>query len=86
MSPLRAAQKKLLMELQTLKNVNSCLNANIHSYLETSGGQSYNLYLNFVYFSTPVLIRHLRQLKTAVSLHWCLIHSAILQYHGLMAL
>jgi len=24
-------------------------------------------------FSTPVLIRHLWQLKTVVSLHWCLI-------------
>ncbi len=23
-------------------------------------------------FSTPVLIRHLRQLKTVVFLHWCL--------------
>jgi hypothetical protein len=26
------------------KNVNNCLNANIYSYLETSGGQSSNLY------------------------------------------
>ncbi len=32
------------------KNVNSCLNTNIYSYLETSGGQSFNLYLNAVYF------------------------------------
>jgi hypothetical protein len=30
-------------------------------------------------FSTPVLIRHLRQLKTAVFLHWCLIHTVLLQ-------
>jgi hypothetical protein len=28
-------------------------------------------------FSTPVLIRHLWQLKTVVSLHWCLIHAVL---------
>ncbi len=42
------------------------------SYLETSGGQISNPYLN-VHFSTPELIRNLWQLKTAVFLHWCLI-------------
>jgi hypothetical protein len=31
------------MEQCTLKNVNNCLNTNIYSYLETSGGHSYNL-------------------------------------------
>jgi len=46
--------------------VNYCLNTNIYSYLETSGGQSSNLYLNVVHFSTPVLIRHLEQLKTVL--------------------
>jgi hypothetical protein len=35
-----------LMEQHTLKNVNNCLNANISSYLEASGGQSSNPYLN----------------------------------------
>ncbi len=55
------------------KTVNHCLNNNIHSYFETSGGQSSNLYLNVVPFLTTVLIRHLWQLKTVVSLHWCLI-------------
>ncbi len=39
-----------LMEQCTFKNVNNCLNTNIYSYLETSGGQSYNLYLNVVHF------------------------------------
>jgi len=29
-------------------------------------------------FPTPVLIRHLWQLKTVVFLHWCLIHDALL--------
>ncbi len=42
-----------------LKIVNNCLNTNIYSYLETSGGQSSNLYLNVVHYSAPVLIRHL---------------------------
>ncbi len=38
------------MEQHAFKNVNSCLNMNIYSYLETSGGQSYNPYLNVVHF------------------------------------
>jgi hypothetical protein len=57
------------MECHTLKNVNNCLNTNISFYLETSGGQGSNLYLNFVHFSTLVLIIHLWQLKTVVLLH-----------------
>jgi hypothetical protein len=32
------------------KNVNNCLNTNIYSYLETFGGQSFNLRLNVVHF------------------------------------
>jgi hypothetical protein len=32
------------MEQGVLKNVSSCLNTNIYSYLDTSGGKSYNLY------------------------------------------
>jgi hypothetical protein len=38
------------MEEYTLKNVNNNLNTNIYSSLETSGGQSSNLYLNVVHF------------------------------------
>ncbi len=38
------------MEQHTLKNVNNFLNTNIYSYLETSGGQSSNPYLNVVHF------------------------------------
>ncbi len=41
---------RLSMEQRTLKNVNNCWNTNIYSYLETSGDQSSNLYLNFVHF------------------------------------
>jgi hypothetical protein len=44
-------QKKVdKLEQQALKNVDNCLNTNIYSYLETSGGQSSNLYLNVVHF------------------------------------
>ncbi len=32
------------------KNMNNCLNTNIYSYLETSGGQSSNTYLSVVHF------------------------------------
>ena len=38
------------MEQHALKNVNNCLNTNIYSYLETSGGQSSNPYLIDVHF------------------------------------
>jgi hypothetical protein len=38
------------MEQHALKNVSNCLNTNIYSYLETSGCQNYNLYLNVVHF------------------------------------
>jgi hypothetical protein len=45
----------LAMEQRALKNVNNCLNSNIYSYLETSGGQSSNVYLNVVnFFNTSV--------------------------------
>ena len=33
---------------------NNCLNTNIYSYLETSGCQSSNLYLNVHFFNTNV--------------------------------
>ncbi len=39
-----------MMEQLTLKTVNNCLNTNINYYLETSGGQSSNLYLIVVHF------------------------------------
>jgi hypothetical protein len=32
------------------KNVMNCLNTNTYSYLETSGGQNSNLYLNKAHF------------------------------------
>jgi hypothetical protein len=70
------------MEQSDLKNVNNCLNTNIYSFLETSGGKRSNLYLNVVHFLAPVLIRHLWQLKTVVCLHWCLIHAALLLDHA----
>jgi len=44
------------MEQCTSKNVNNCLNTNIYSYLETSGGKSYKMYLNVVHFFNTSLI------------------------------
>jgi hypothetical protein len=38
------------MEQRDLTNVNNCLSTNIYSYLEASGGQSFNSYLNVVHF------------------------------------
>jgi hypothetical protein len=38
------------MEQNDFKNLNNCLNTTIYSYLETSGGQNSNLYLNVVHF------------------------------------
>ncbi len=61
------------MKQCTLKIVNNCLNTNIYSYLETFGGQIFNLYLYVGNFLTPVLIRHLWQLKTVVLMHRCLL-------------
>jgi len=50
-----AHKKGASMEQRALQNVNNCLNTDIHSYLETSGGQSSNLYLNVVlFFNTSV--------------------------------
>jgi hypothetical protein len=70
----------LPMGQRTLRNVNNYLNTNIYSYLETSVGQSSYLYKKVVHFLTPVLIRHLRQLKTIVFLHWCLICDDLLVF------
>ena len=40
----------MTMEQRASKIVNNCLNTNIYSYLETSGGQTSNPYLNVVNF------------------------------------
>ncbi len=69
------------MEQHALKTVNTSLNTNIYSYLETSGGQSYNLYLNVLHFLTPVLIRHLWQLKllfSCIGVWYVLFHSDVM--------
>ena len=43
-------ENQMETEQRTLINVNNYLNTNIYSYLETSGGQSSNLYLKVVHF------------------------------------
>ncbi len=40
----------LIMEQHAFKNVNNCMNTNIYSYLETSGGKSFNPQSNAVHF------------------------------------
>ncbi len=62
-----------------LKNIKNSLNTNISFYFETSGGQNCNLFECYSFFSTPVLIRHLWQLKTVVFLHRFLILAVLLQ-------
>ncbi len=43
------------MEQHTLKSVNNYLIINIYSYVETSGGQSSNLYLDVApFFNTSI--------------------------------
>ncbi len=68
------------MEQGALKNENNCFNTDIYSYLETSGGQNYIIYLNVVHFLTSVFIRHLWQLKAVVFPHWCLIRTVLLEH------
>jgi hypothetical protein len=41
---------KIYNGTERFKNVNNCSNTNIYSYLEISGGQGSNLYLNVVRF------------------------------------
>jgi hypothetical protein len=82
---IRILNIMLPMEQHALKNVNSCLNTDIYSCLETSNGESCNLHLNMVHFSTPVLIRHLWQLKTAVFSHRGIIRAVLLfEYQHLL--
>jgi hypothetical protein len=67
------------MEQRTLKNVNNSMTTNIYSYLVTSTVVKVLIYIYMLLiFSTPVLIRHLWQLKTVVFLHWCLIRTVLL--------
>ncbi len=58
-------------------NLFHCLNTNIYSSLETSGGLSTDLYLNVVHFFNTS-VRHLLQFNTVVFLHWCLMHAVLL--------
>jgi hypothetical protein len=50
MTSTLAYSDKAFVEQRTLKNVNNCWNTKISFNLETSGGQSFNIYLNVVHF------------------------------------
>jgi hypothetical protein len=47
---LQLIYPNMIDPMRTFKNANNCSNTNIYSYLETSGGQSFNIYLNVVHF------------------------------------
>ncbi len=44
------------MEQPAFKNINNYLDTIIYSYLETSGGESFNPYLNVVHFFNTSVI------------------------------
>ncbi len=71
-----------MMEQRTLKNVSNYYNTNIYFYLEASGGQSSNQYLNVVhFFNTSVNLTSVAA-RTVVFLHWRLIHAVLLVENG----
>ncbi len=43
------------VEQRALRSLNNCLNTNIYSNFEASGGQSSNLYLNVVHFFNAIV-------------------------------
>ncbi len=49
-------QNRSSMEQHILEIVNNYLNTNIYYFLQTSGGQSSNLYFNVVHFFNTSLI------------------------------
>ncbi len=68
------------MEQRALKNVNNCLITDIYSYLELSGGQNNNLYINVVHFLQHQCKLHicggLRQLFYCISGYYVLFVTA----------
>jgi hypothetical protein len=66
------------MEQQVLKDANNCLNKNIYSYLETSGGKSCKLYLNVVHFFQHQhlldICGHLRHLFSCIGVLYVLFY------------
>jgi hypothetical protein len=69
------------MEHRSLKNVSNSLIINIYSYLETSGSQSSNLYVNAVHFFNISVNKTSvdTDVKTVVFLHCCLICVVLLR-------
>ncbi len=62
------------------KNVNNCLNINF-TLTQRHLVVKVLIYIEMLFISsTPVLIRHLWQLKTVISLHWCLIRALLLHH------
>jgi hypothetical protein len=52
---LKAEVEKVIFLYNRTEHFNKCSNTNIYSYLETSGGQTFNLYLSVIrFFNTSV--------------------------------
>ncbi len=60
------------------KNANICLNTNIYTHLETSGGQSSNLYLNVVHFLNTSVNYTSMTAHGSFFMHWCPICAVLL--------
>jgi hypothetical protein len=69
--------KETATEQHTLKNINNSCNTNISVYLETSGGQNSNLFINAVYFSNTS-VNKTSVAALAVFLHRSLICAVVL--------
>ncbi len=67
------------MEQHALRIVNNCLNTNIYSYLEKSGGQNSNLHLNVVHFFNTSLNKTSVAASDSFLLHSHLICAVLLR-------
>ncbi len=74
----RMTTNRRTIEKCALKNVINYLNTNIYSYLRHLMVKVIIYIWMLFIFSTPVLIRHILQLKTVVFLCWCLIHAVLM--------
>jgi hypothetical protein len=76
-----APRVMLQMEQRALKNVNNFLNTNTYSYLETSGGQNCNIYINvssfFQHQCQLDICGSLRQLYSCIGVQYALFHCGV---------
>ncbi len=69
------------MEQHASKIVSNYFNANIDSYLETSGGQSLNQYLNVIYFgNTSVILTYVAAQDSCFAALVSIMHCSIVKF------